>query len=313
MADDIIKHIDDKHREAYKELLDNLRGDPANNSNEPINRAFLLLCDAKKGEKTEYDQDVIQSALNTALIAVHEIGLGRTSVISFFIYKAKEAVITDYNEVKNNFNGEVAVITEGLAKIDTLDEKTSSSQAENFRRLLLNLARDVRVILLRLAEQLEVMREMKKCKREDQLKIASESAFLYAPLAHRLGLYLVKSEMEDLSLKYTDRDTYSMIAKKLAETMRARRSFIREFITPIEKELTRQGFDFEIKGRPKSIHSIWNKMKRKEVEFEDIYDLFAIRIILRSELKNEKADCWQVYSAVTDIYQPNPLRLRDWI
>lgn len=297
----------------YKVLLGELRNTPGNETNDAINRAFIELVATKTGTQTSFNKDLILSTLNTALIAVREIGLGRTSVISLFIYRTGTLHSGGGDAIQERFNEEIATITEGLAKIDQIDEETSSSQAENFRRLLLNLARDVRVILIRLAEQTEVMREMKSFPAEEQVKIASEAAYLYAPLAHRLGLYLIKSEMEDLSLKFTDRTTYSMIARKLAETMKTRKSFINEFIKPIEEELTRQGFDFEIKGRPKSIYSIWNKMRKKEVEFEDIYDLFAIRIILRTELKNEKADCWQVYSAVTDIYQPNPLRLRDWI
>ena len=157
------------------------------------------------------------------------------------------------------------------------------------------------------------MRELKQVKVEEQILVASEAAYLYAPLAHRLGLYLVKSEMEDISLKFTDRDNYQMIAKKLDDTMRSRKVFIDRFIAPIKAELERQQFNFEIKGRPKSIHSIWSKMRKKEVGFEDVYDLFAIRIILKTDFETEKADCWQVYSAVTDLYQPNPLRLRDWI
>jgi GTP pyrophosphokinase len=229
------------------------------------------------------------------------------------IYRTFDVSPPDFNSIKKEYGNEVAIITEGLANVSNIEEKAKSSQAENFRRLLLNLAKDVRVILIVLAEQLENMRGMKYMTQEEQIRIASEAAYLYSPLAHRLGLYLVKSEMEDLSLKFTDRETYDTIARKLAETMETRTSFIDEFIKPIKGELDKLGFDFEIKGRPKSIHSIWNKMKKKEVEFEDVYDLFAIRIILRSELKNEKSDCWQVYSAVTDIYQPNPLRMRDWI
>jgi GTP pyrophosphokinase len=276
-------------------------------------KAFDLLVKNRGGEMTFYNKKVIDSTLDVARIAVNEIGLGRTSVISLFLYRANEHLHIDFDQISREYDKTVSAITEGLAKISELDEKTTSSQAENFRSLLMNLARDVRVILIRLAEQTEIMREMRQMKDEQQYRIALESSFLYAPLAHRLGLYLIKSEMEDLSLKYTDRPTYSMIANKLAATMRARKSFIAEFIHPIKEELQKQKFDFEMKGRPKSIYSIWTKMKKKEVEFEDIYDLFAIRIIIRSDLTHEKADCWQVYSTVTDIYQPNPLRLRDWI
>ena len=308
-----LENISPEYLKIYQNLVAELNRSKSDESNEKLEKACLTLVNAKAGKLTDYNRDVVLSVLSIALIAVKEIGLGRTSVISLFIYRSFPAEELNSEHIKSDYSQEVEVITEGLAKIDKIDEETSSSQAENFRRLLLNMARDVRVILIRLAEQTEIMRQMKNFAPEQQWKIASEAAFLYAPLAHRLGLYLIKSEMEDLSLKYTDRDTYTMIAKKLSETMKVRKSFIEEFIAPIEKELKNQGFEFEIKGRPKSIHSIWIKMKRKEVEFEDIYDLFAIRIILKSELKNEKADCWQVYSAVTDIYTPNPSRLRDWI
>jgi GTP diphosphokinase / guanosine-3',5'-bis(diphosphate) 3'-diphosphatase len=313
MADPKNDNPEAKYRAVYSKLIKDLRTSPVKGSNDAIDRAFQNLLSTQSGNKTSFGKDCILSTLASASIAVNEIGLGRTSVISLFIYKSKSYKNSDIQKIRNDYNDAVAVIAEGLAKIDQIGEESSSSQAENFRRLLLSLARDVRVILIHLSEQTEIMREMKSFPPEEQVKIASEAAYLYAPLAHRLGLYLIKSEMEDLSLKYTDRATYSMIAKKLSETMKARKTFIHDFIAPIEAELTSHGFDFEIKGRPKSIFSIWNKMRKKGVDFEDIYDLFAIRIILKTELKNEKADCWQAYSTVTDIYQPNPLRLRDWI
>jgi len=305
--------IEGKYLEPYLTLTADLNRTHNEESNEKVYRAFLKLIESQSGKHTAFKKDLILSVLSIASIAVNEIGLGRTSVISLFIYRSLGDNELAFGQIRTEYNESVAVIAEGLAKIGLIDEKTTSSQAENFRQFLLNLARDVRVILIRLAEQTELMREMQHFSAEDQIRLASEAIFLYAPLAHRLGLYLIKSEMEDLSLKFTDRKTYDTIARKLAETMRVRNSFIKEFIGPIETTLNKPGFKFEIKGRPKSIYSIWNKMKKKEVEFEDIYDLFAIRITIDSELKNEKSDCWQVYSAVTDIYQPNPLRLRDWI
>ena len=305
--------IDKQYLEPYLDVINEINRIRSDESNENVLKAFIRFVEKRSGKTTVYNKDYILSVLSIARIAVAEIGLGRTSVISLFLYRSFDNGGISLKEIKKEYDDSVAVIVEGLSKVNQIGEKTTSSQAENFRRLLLNLAGDVRVILIRLAEQTEVMREMKHFTPEDQIRLASEAAFLYAPLAHRLGLYLIKSEMEDLSLKYTDRKTYNFIAKKLDETMRARKSFIREFITPINETLKKQKFDFEIKGRPKSIYSIWNKMKKKEVVFEDIYDLFAIRIILKSEPNHEKADCWQVYSAVTDIYQPNPLRLRDWI
>ncbi|MBN1599822.1 MAG: bifunctional (p)ppGpp synthetase/guanosine-3',5'-bis(diphosphate) 3'-pyrophosphohydrolase [Bacteroidales bacterium] len=310
---DLKQNIDKKQLESYKSLLTNLVEQKGTKTTGAIDKAFDTLIQKRSNDKTFYGKSLVVSVLNSAVVAVNEIGLGKSSVISLFLYYAFEKEGFDAQKIKTEYDETVWLITEGLTKISKINEKTSSSQAENFRRLLLNLAKDVRVILIRLAEQSYLMRQMNLMAQEEQVRIASEAMFLYAPLAHRLGLYLIKSEMEDLSLKFTNRDTYNMIARKLATTMKARKVFIEEFIGPIGKELKKQGFEFEMKGRPKSIHSIWNKMKRKGVEFEDIYDLFAIRIILKSELKNEKADCWQVYSAVTDIFQPNPLRLRDWI
>ncbi len=304
---------DIQYEYSFKLLKEDLRKHKHSDSFELVDNAFALLVANRKGEKTFFGKDLILFVIDSARIAITEIGLGRTSVISIFVYHALNKNTHDIQFIKTNYNESVAQITIGLSKVSKIDDKTNSSQAENFRRFLLNLAKDVRVVLIRLAEQVELMRQMRLMQTEDQLRIASEALFLYAPLAHRLGLYLLKSEMEDLSLKYTDRINYTLIAKKLAATMKARKTFIHDFIAPLKSELDKSGFKFEIKGRPKSIFSIWNKMKKKGVEFEDIYDLFAIRIILKSELKNEKADCWQVYSAVTDIYQPNPLRLRDWI
>ena len=278
-----------------------------------IDNAFNLLTTNLKDEKDVSGDLKVTNVLDTALIAVNEIGLGAISVVSIFLGKIIQQGKLSYEYILKEYGDDIATITQGLEKISDIGTATEYSQAENFRKLLLNLAKDVRVILIRLAEQLQVMRLMKKLPVEYQIKIASESSYLYAPLAHRLGLYLIKSEMEDLSLKYTDRKTYDSIARKLVETMKARKQFIYDFIKPVSLSLRKQGFDFDIKGRPKSIHSIWNKMQRKKLGFEDIYDLFAIRIIINSELKSEKADCWQVFSTVTDIYQPNPQRLRDWI
>jgi GTP diphosphokinase / guanosine-3',5'-bis(diphosphate) 3'-diphosphatase len=313
MADFNDKSIEIIQAEHFRLLTDDLRKHKHSDSLEMVNKAFSLFVNSRGAEKTFYGKNIVVSVIDAARIAVTEIGLGRTSVISLFVHHAFSKQTLNFSLVKSEFSETIAHISEGLTKVSKINDKTNSSQAENLRRLLLNLAKDVRVILIRLAEQAELMREMRHMKGEDQLRIASEASFLYAPLAHRLGLYLIKSEMEDLSLKYIDRSNYNMIAKKLAATMKVRKSFIHDFIKPIKVELEKLGFKFEIKGRPKSIYSIWTKMKRKSVEFEDIYDLFAIRIILKSELKNEKADCWQAYSAVTDIYLPNPLRLRDWI
>jgi GTP pyrophosphokinase len=192
-------------------------------------------------------------------------------------------------------------------------DKGTSLQAENFRKMLLTLSDDVRVILIKLADRLHNMRTLDSMTREKQLKIASETAYLYAPLAHRLGLYSIKTELEDLAMKYTEPEIYNEITSKLAQTKRERTRFINEFVEPIQDELGKQGFKYDIKGRSKSIHSIWSKMKRQAVSFEEIYDLFAIRIIIDCDEENEKAMCWKAYSIITDFYHPNPDRLRDWI
>ncbi|QQS50837.1 MAG: bifunctional (p)ppGpp synthetase/guanosine-3',5'-bis(diphosphate) 3'-pyrophosphohydrolase [Bacteroidota bacterium] len=310
---DELSHIEEKYKKAFKVLLADIKKRKEVDSTENLEQAFLDLVQTRQNEKRSGGKDYVLSMVEAARIGVNDIGLGRTSLISLFVYHAIEKKQIDITAIEKKYGEAVALIVDGLSKVMSIEEITVSSQAENFRRLLLNLAKDVRVILIILAERLEYMRELKHMSQEEQIRAASEAAYLYAPLAHRLGLYLVKTEMEDISLKYTDRKTYNMIAHKLDETMRERQEFIEKFITPIESELKKQGFDFEVKGRPKSIFSIWNKMRKKEVSFEDIYDLFAIRIILNTELKNEKSDCWQVYSAVTDIYQPNPLRMRDWI
>jgi GTP pyrophosphokinase len=204
-------------------------------------------------------------------------------------------------------------IIDGLTKIAGVFDYGSSQQAENFRKMLLTLSDDVRVILIKLADRLNNMRTLDSMPRHKQLKIASETMYLYAPLAHRLGLYSIKSELEDLYLKYTDTSSYEDIVQKINESKSYRNKFIKNFIQPIEEELMRQGLNFVIKGRPKSVFSIFNKMKKQGIPFEEVYDLFAVRIILGSDVENEKADCWQVYSIVTDFYRPNPDRLRDWI
>ncbi|UCH13965.1 MAG: bifunctional (p)ppGpp synthetase/guanosine-3',5'-bis(diphosphate) 3'-pyrophosphohydrolase [Bacteroidales bacterium] len=297
----------------YDLLLKEISISKDDSDRKALDKAFDLLISALPGEKDITKKYAVLTTLEASLIVVKEIGLGAFSVISIFLSRALKHGKITFRQIEKEFGSIITTITKGLEKISYLDTATESSQAENFRKLLLNLAKDVRVILIRLAEQLQIMREMKNITREYQIRIASESSFLYAPLAHRLGLYLIKSEMEDLSLKYTDRKTYDLIARKLSDKMKARRQFINDFIKPVKLELEKQGFIFEIKGRPKSIYSIWNKMNSRNIEFEDIYDLFAIRIVIDSELKNEKSDCWRVYSIVTDIYQPNPLRLRDWI
>ncbi|MGM0946029.1 MAG: RelA/SpoT family protein [Bacteroidota bacterium] len=278
-----------------------------------IKRAFNVSLEAHKDMRRKSGEPYIYHPLEVALVCVEEIGLGTTSIVAALLHDVVEDTYWELEDIEREFGQKVMTIIDGLTKIAGVFEYGSSQQAENFRKMLLTLSDDVRVILIKLADRLNNMRTLASMPRHKQLKIASETMYLYAPLAHRLGLYAIKSELEDLYLKYTDGDTYKEIVNKINESKAYRNRFIKNFIHPIEEELNRQAFNFSIKGRPKSVYSIYNKMKKQGIPFEEVYDLFAVRIILESELENEKADCWQVYSIVTDFYRPNPDRLRDWI
>ena len=252
-------------------------------------------------------------SFDIARIVVEEIGLGRTALICSLLYDVLRNGEISLEEIREQFDDHVVMIMEGLYKVAELYNRNPAIRSENFRKLLLTFAQDVRVILIIIADRLRIMRTLDRYDKASQINISSEVSYLYAPMAHRLGLYNIKSEMEDLVMKYTNRDMYKFIAKKLNETKRARDRYIKEFIAPLKRELADQGLKFDIKGRTKTINSIHNKMRKQNVEFEQVYDLFAIRVIIDTELKHEKADCWKVYSIVTDKYQPNPSRLRDWL
>jgi GTP diphosphokinase / guanosine-3',5'-bis(diphosphate) 3'-diphosphatase len=278
-----------------------------------IRKAFDIALRTHQDKKRDSGEPYIYHPIAVARIAVEEIGLGTASVLASLLHETVTEKGNNFKEIESAFGKQVRNIVEGLTKISGISPMNTSLQAENFRKLLLTLSTDVRVILLKLADRLENMRNLDYSPTERQLKAASETFFLYAPLAHRLGLYTVKSEMEDLSLKFTNPEIYNNIQNQLKSTTVARNRFIREFIEPVKKDLDKLGFEFEIKGRTKSVYSIWSKMKKQQAEFSEVYDIFAIRIILDSDEKNEKADCWRVYSIVTDYYQPNINRLRDWI
>lgn len=261
-------------------------------------------------------EDLLQGLLfdmKTATILVDEIGLMQAVVCAVLLFRPVNRGDASIDEIRGVFGEEVASILRGLKKVNDLTGKKTRVESENYIKLLLSLAEDIRVVFILLAEQLQSMREAKGASPERRLDLSVESTYLYAPLAHRLGLYTIKSELEDLSLKYTDRDTYDFIARKLNETKRSRDRYIAEFIQPLKERLDKTNLKYEIKGRTKSIHSINNKLKKQKIEFENIYDLFAIRIILDSPPQLEKTHCWQVYSIVTDMYQPNPKRLKDWL
>jgi guanosine-3',5'-bis(diphosphate) 3'-pyrophosphohydrolase len=215
--------------------------------------------------------------------------------------------------LEKEFGKKVVEILSGFSRITGIDSMQSSYQAENFRKLLLSLADDIRVILIKLVERLEYMRNLDMAPEKERLPLASETYFLYAPLAHRLGFYNIKSEMEDLAVKYLEPEQYNFVDCRLKQTTASRNKLIRDFSVPLKEKLEKQGFKFTIKSRTKSIHSIMLKMKKQGVEFEEVYDLFAVRILIESDIENEKSDCWRAYSVVTDLYQPNPSRLRDWI
>ncbi|WP_299819178.1 bifunctional (p)ppGpp synthetase/guanosine-3',5'-bis(diphosphate) 3'-pyrophosphohydrolase [uncultured Pontibacter sp.] len=297
----------------YRRLLRHAKPFLKDNDAKIIKKAFNTSVEAHKDMRRKSGEPYIYHPLAVAQIAVEEIGLGTTSIVAALLHDVVEDTDMEIADVEREFGPSVARIIEGLTKISGVFDYGSSQQAENFRKMLLTLSDDVRVILVKLADRLHNMRTLDSMPRHKQLKIASETMYLYAPLAHRLGLYAIKSELEDLYLKYTDTETYKDISNKIRQTRSSRSKFIKDFISPIEEELRKYGFKFNIKGRPKSIHSILKKIKKQNITFDEIYDLFAIRIILDVPLENEKAACWQVYSIITDFYQPNPDRLRDWV
>lgn len=250
----------------------------------------------------------------TAMIVVDEIGLKRDAVLAILLHPSVSNGYVSIDKVREQFGDSVARILHGLERIADLYAKNPVIESENFRNLLLSFAEDMRVILIMIADRVNLMRQIRDTENtEAKMRVSEEAAYLYAPLAHKLGLYKLKSELEDLSLKYLEHDAYYMIKDKLNATKQARDAYISRFIEPIQKRLMDAGLRFHMKGRTKSIHSIWQKMKKQKCAFEGIYDLFAIRIILDSPQDKEKMQCWQAYSIVTDMYQPNPKRLRDWL
>ena len=255
----------------------------------------------------------ISDKISIVEIILGEVGLGKAAVLSVLLHELVEKKLLTIEEIERKFNTQVSSIIQGLLRVGELYERKSSLETENFRKLFLTFAEDIRVILIIIAEHLHIMRTLDAFPEASRQNIARESSFLYAPLAHRMGLYAIKTEFEDLSLKHTNRDIYREIAQKINETKRSRDRYISEFITPLKAKLDETGFDFEIKGRTKSIHSIYSKIKKQNTPFENIYDLFAIRVIIDVPIEKEKAACWQTYSIVADMYQPNPKRLRDWL
>lgn len=264
--------------------------------------------------ESHLSKDELVGLLNQAEISISLIGLGAKALMSIFLKPCFEKKIISQKEIVSEYGEKVFGIVSGLMIVEKIDTSRSKLQSENFIKLILSQADDVRVVLILLSEKLNALRNIQSLSNEAQIKLCEELDSLYAPLAHRLGLYKIKTEMEEMSMKYLHNDIYKTIAKQLAEKKASRDEYIRKFIEPLKALLESKGIPpFEIKGRPKSIHSIWNKLQKGKVTFEHIYDLFAIRIIIDSEYENEKRDCWNVYSIISDLYRPNPNRLRDWI
>ena len=316
---DIPKYIMNEEEEKkeilrkYRALLRTLKPKLKPGDKEHVRVAFEMAVEAHKNMRRKSGEPYILHPLAVAMICVEEIGLGVRSTICALLHDTVEDTDITIDTVQREFGSEIAKIVDGLTKISNVLDANSSQQAENFKKRLLTLTDDPRVILIKLADRLHNMRTLDSMKREKQLKIASETVYVYAPLAHRMGLYNIKTELEDLSMKYMEPDSYRYIAQKLEKTKRERTRYINDFIRPIKEKLIQGKFDFEIYGRPKSIHSIWNKMKKKGISFDEVYDLFAIRILLNAPPDREKEDCWKVYSLVTDEYTPAPERLRDWL
>ena len=278
-----------------------------------LRNAFEMAAEAHQTMRRKSGEPYILHPLAVAMICVEEIGLGVRSTICALLHDTVEDTDITLDDVRLEFGAEIAKIVDGLTKISSVMDSNSSQQAENFKKILLTLTDDPRVILIKLADRLHNMRTLDSMKREKQLKISSETVYVYAPLAHRMGLYNIKTEMEDLAMKYMEPDTFKFIAQKLQDSKRERTRYINDFIKPLKEKLDATGFDFEIYGRPKSIHSIWSKIKKKGVSFEEVYDLFAIRILVNAPPAKEKEECWKVYSIITDAYTPSPERLRDWL
>ncbi|HOP03336.1 MAG TPA: RelA/SpoT family protein [Tenuifilaceae bacterium] len=297
----------------YRSLLRDSRSVLSPNDLPLVRKAFNDVAKLYQNKRRISGDPYIFHLVDVARICVKELGLGTKAIVGALLHETVTDNFLNLIDIEKRYGVSIAQTVSDLTKISSLDPKDPDVQAENFRELILSLANDARVILIKLADRLENMRTLSQTPIDFQIKKSWETFHLYAPLAHRLGLYKIKSEMEDLAMKYTNHDDYISIERKLKNTTPRRNRFIKEFVKPIQAELCKRGFDFEVKGRPKSIYSIWKKMQKQGVSFEGVYDVFAIRIILNSPPDNEKSDCWQVYSIITDWYTPNPERLRDWI
>ena len=297
----------------YRTLLRACKDKTDKEDKKHIRKAFNLAMDAHKNVRRKSREPFIYHPLAVAHISAKEIGLGATSIICALLHDVVEDTDYTIEDIDRMFGSKVARIIDGLTKIDDVFDKNLSLQAENFRKMLLTLSDDVRVILIKLADRLHNMRTLEAMSKPKQLKIASETLYLYAPLAHRLGLYAIKTELEDLGLKFTKSEVYKAISLNLNETKNERAKYINKFTQPIKDSLKEEKIKCTIKGRPKSIFSIRNKMVMQNVKFDEVFDKFAVRIVIDCNMEEEKSICWKVYSIVTDHFKPNPDRLRDWI
>lgn len=297
----------------YKDMLQHTYQTLTKDDKKLIRKAFDLAVDAHKDQRRKTGEPYIFHPIEVAKIVADEIGLGATSIATALMHDVVEDTDYTLDDINEIFGSKITRIIDGLTKISVLNKQDVSIQSENYRKLLLTLSEDVRVILIKIADRLHNMRTLDSMSEDKQLKIASETIFIYAPLAHRMGLYNIKSELEDLSLKYTKPEEYVSIERKLQETQQDREKYIANFTEIIKEQLNEEGLEFEIKGRSKSVFSIHRKMQSQRITFEEVYDKFAIRIIYRSDKKNEKFLAWKIYSIVTDTFRPNPKRLRDWI
>lgn len=302
---EILKH--------YRALLSVCRPTTTKEGRKKIRQAFLFAAEAHKNHRRKSGEPYIYHPIAVAQIAVEEIGLGATSVVCALLHDVVEDTDYTLDDISRNFGEEVSRIIDGLTKISDIFDQTTSVQAENFRKMLLTLSDDVRVILIKLGDRLHNMRTLDSLPPRKQLKVANETLYLFAPLAHRMGFHAIKSELEDLAMKYTEPEVYQAISQRLEDTQEERNRFINSFTYPIRKAMQKENMNFKIQARTKSISSIWEKMQKKGISFEEVYDIFAIRLILDTPEMRERADCWKAYSIVTDIYRPNPDRLRDWI
>jgi guanosine-3',5'-bis(diphosphate) 3'-pyrophosphohydrolase len=298
---------------AFQDLLNSIEYKTEEADNQLITRAFQLAKDAHKGVHRKSGEPYITHPIAVAQIVATEIGLGPSSIATALMHDVVEDSDYTLEDIENMFNSNIARLIDGLTKISGVVSMESSMQLENYRKMLLTISDDVRVILIKLADRLHNMRTMQGMPAHKQLKIASETLFIYAPLAHRLGLFRIKTELEDISLKYTEPEMFEDLSNKMEELVNRDFEYLNKFTRTISGELKKAGLKFEVKKRTKSIFSIRRKMRNQQVTFDEVYDKYAIRIILDSKLANEKSDCWKAYSVVTENYSPNPNRLRDWI